>query len=199
VTLQSIITVTTCDLLGFTSKLIRLIKEKPKLMEISNMKKLFIILAVILSLTAGSAEAAKTAEVLEFEQTSELSISALRREDYDAAFKHLNKAAKLGNKVSQFNLALLYMEGLGVKQDYAQAYLWLNVAVEAKEKSWRKVRDQIHSALSKEQITALTPFVNDYIKKYGARAQGVNCSKKPSIGTKIKAMQCTKRPTPKVL
>ena len=74
------------------------------------MKKLFIILAVILSLTAGSAEAAKTAEVLEFEQTSELSISALRREDYDAAFKHLNKAAKLGNKVSQFNLALLYME-----------------------------------------------------------------------------------------
>ena len=134
-TLQSIITVTTCDLLGFTSKLISLIKEKPKLMEISNMKKLFIILAVILSLTAGSAEAAKTAEVLEFEQTSELSFSALRRDDYDAAFKHLNKASKLGNKVSQFNLALLYMEGLGVKQDYAQAYLWLNVAVEAKEKS----------------------------------------------------------------
>ena len=89
------------------------------------------------------------------------------------------------------------MNGSGVSQDYAQAYLWLNVAAEAREKTWRKLLDQLHNSLSQDQIAALTPHVNSHLEKYGARAQGVNCSKRPSIGTKIKVMQCTKRPAPK--
>jgi TPR repeat protein len=42
-------------------------------------------------------------------------------------------------KKAQFSLVLLYKEVKGEKQDYAQAYLWLNVAAEAKESKWRQM------------------------------------------------------------
>lgn len=161
------------------------------------MNKLFISMVIILLLHIEPADADNTSEIWVFEQALDVGMSALRRQDYEAAFDQLEKAAKLGNKVAQYNLALLYMGGSGVSQDYAQAYLWLNVAAEARKKTWRKLLDQLHNSLSQDQIVALTPHVNRYMERYGARAQGVNCSKRPSIGTKIKVMQCTKRPAPR--
>jgi TPR repeat protein len=143
-----------------------------------------------------TANAATTHEVEKFNRATELSGSAVQSKNYDVAFKHLMTASKLGNKVSQFTLALLYMEGLGVEQDYTEAYLWLNVAAEVNEKKWRKVRDQIRDSLSAEQITALKPLVDEHIEKYGAKAQEVSCYKRAATGTNRKLMQCTKRRTP---
>jgi TPR repeat protein len=159
-------------------------------------KKLLLIAAITFSLGSMTANAATTFEVEEFNRASELSSSAIQSKNYDEAFEHLETASKLGNKVSQFTLALLYMEGLGVKQDYAQAYLWLNVASEVNENKWQKVRDQLHNALSKEQVAALTPLVDEYIEKYGAKAQEVSCYKRAAIGTNRKQMLCTKHRTP---
>ncbi|MEP0175457.1 MAG: hypothetical protein ABJH28_09520 [Paraglaciecola sp.] len=65
----------------------------------------------------------------------EIGATAVRNKNYDKAYKHLEEASKHGDKVSQYTLALLYMEGFGVEQDYGKAYLWLNVASEAKEKN----------------------------------------------------------------
>ena len=148
------------------------------------------------SLSSVTANAATSHEVEKFNRATELSGSAVQSKNYDRAFGHLETASKLGNKISQFTLALLYMEGLGVKQDYTQAYLWLNVASEVKEKRWRKVRDQIHNSLSQEQIAGLKPLVQEYIEKYGAKAQEVSCYKRKATGTNRKLMQCTKRRTP---
>ena len=160
------------------------------------MKKSLLIAAITCSLGALTANAATTFEVEEFNRASELSSSAIQSKNYDRAFEYLETASKLGNKISQFTLALLYMEGLGVKQDYTQAYLWLNVASEVNEKKWQKVRDQLHNALSKEQVAALTPLVDEYIEKYGAKAQEVSCYKRAATGTNRKLMQCTKHRTP---
>jgi TPR repeat protein len=163
----------------------------------SKINKLVISLTIVLLLYIEPADADNTSEIWVFEQALNVGMSALRRQDYEAAFEQLEKAAKLGNKVAQYNLALLYMDGSGVSQDYAQAYLWLNVAAEAREKTWRRLLEQLHNSLSQDQIAALTPHVNSHLEKYGARAQGVNCGKRPSIGTKIAVMQCTKRPAPR--
>lgn len=160
------------------------------------MKKLLLITAMAFSLSSITAVAATTHEVEEFNRATELSGSAVKSKNYDRAFKYLDKAAKLGNKISQFTLALLYIEGLGVEQDYTKAYLWLNVASEVKEKRWRKVRDQIHNSLSQEQIAALKPLVDEYIEKYGAKTQEVSCYKRKATGTNRKLMQCTKHRTP---
>lgn len=160
------------------------------------MKKLLLIAATTFSLGSVTASAATSHEVDEFNRATDLSNTAVKSKNYDKAFEYLDEASKLGNKVSQFTLALLYMEGLGVEQDYAKAYLWLNVASEANDKRWRKVRDQVHDALSAEQIAALKPLADEYIEKYGEDAQDVSCYKRATIGTNRKLMQCTKRLTP---
>lgn len=160
------------------------------------MKKSFLIAIITFGLSSACVNAASTFDVDEFNRATEFGNSAVKSKNYDRAFKYLTIASELGNKVSQFTLALLYMEGLGVEQDYAQAYVWLNVASEVNEKKWRKVRDKLHNALTEEQIAALTPRVNEYIEKYGAKTQEVSCYKRASIGSNRKIMQCSKYLTP---
>lgn len=150
----------------------------------------------MLTLLSVNANSATTAEVEKFNRATEFANNAVRSKDYDRAFPYLDEAAKLGNKISQFTLALLYMEGLGVEQDFTKAYLWLNVASEVNEKRWRKVRDEIKSSLSKEQLALLAPLVAEYIAKYGEEAQEVSCYKRAATGTNRKLMQCTKFRTP---
>lgn len=160
------------------------------------MKKLLLITTITLSLITVSANSATTSEVEQFNRASDFANTAVRSKDYDRAFPYLDEAAKLGNKISQFTLALLYMEGLGVEQDFTQAYLWLNVASEVNEKRWRKVRDEIKSSLSDEQLALLAPLVADYIAKYGEETQEVSCYRRAATGTNRKLMQCTKFRTP---
>lgn len=160
------------------------------------MKILLLITTMALSLLSVNANSATTSEVEKFNRATEFANTAVRSKDYDRAFPYLDEAAKLGNKISQFTLALLYMEGLGVEQDFTKAYLWLNVASEVNEKRWRKVRDQIKSSLSKEQLEVLAPMIADYIAKYGEEAQEVSCYKRAATGTNRKLMQCTKYRTP---
>ncbi len=160
------------------------------------MKIIILVLAIVSSLGSVIICAATTNEVHDFERASEKGNISLRNKNYDNAFIHLEKASKLGNKVSQYTLALLYMEGLGVKQDYTKAYLWLNVAAEVRQKSWLKLRDTIQTALTEEQILALKPHVDEYIKKYGSETQEVSCYKRAATGSNRKLMRCTKYLTP---
>ncbi|MEP1384868.1 MAG: hypothetical protein ABJK64_13875 [Paraglaciecola sp.] len=157
------------------------------------MKSLIFITALTCVLSSISSEAATTKQdVFKFDQATRIGATAVRNKNYDKAYKHLEEASKLGDKVSQYTLALLYMEGLGVEQDYGKAYLWLNVASEAKEKKWRNARDQIKNAMSKEQRAAFQPLVDEYIEKYGAFTQGVICFKQTVEASKRKVMKCSK-------
>lgn len=156
------------------------------------MNKSILIAILIVSLGSLNANAAKNTEVYKYERASELGFDAFHSKSYDTAFEHLIKASKLGNKEAQFATAILYMGGLGVEQDYTQAYLWLNVAAEVKHKKWRNLRDKMHKAFSKDQIKLLSPLVEEYKTKYGARAQEVSCYKRPAPGSNIKIMRCAK-------
>ena len=156
------------------------------------MHKSILILVIAFSLSALNVNAAKNTEVFDYDRASELGFSAFHSKSYDTAFKHLNKASKLGNKEAQYTVAILYIGGLGVEKDYTQAYLWLNVAAEARHKKWRELRDKVHNALSTEQREALSPMVKDYMNKYGAKAQEVNCYKRAATGSNIKIMRCIK-------
>ncbi len=156
------------------------------------MYKSILISVIIFSLSALNANAAKNTEVYDYDRASDLGFSAFHSKSYDIAFKHLNKASLLGNKEAQYTIAILYMGGLGVEKDYTQAYLWLNVAAEANQSKWRKLRDKVHNALSTEQQKALSSLVEDYINKYGAKTQEISCYKRAATGSKIKIMRCLK-------
>jgi TPR repeat protein len=51
-------------------------------------------------------------------------LSAYQKKDYAAAVKEWRPLAEMGDAPSQFNLGLLYVDGLGVPQDYGQALTW---------------------------------------------------------------------------
>lgn len=51
-------------------------------------------------------------------------LSAYQKGDYATAIKEWRPMAEQGDAAAQFNLGLLYYDGLGVPQDYAQAADW---------------------------------------------------------------------------
>lgn len=159
------------------------------------MRKFIIAVASIVLSSAITVQAASSFEVEQYNKYAKFSDSAMQLKDYEQAYEHLLKSSELGNKISQYNLATLYIEGLGVKQDYAQAYLWLSVAAEANEKKWRDARDQLHNAFSEEHHAMLAPHVKSYIDNYGAEAQEITCSKRASTGSNRRVMQCAKNLT----
>jgi TPR repeat protein len=55
---------------------------------------------------------------------------AYARRDYTTALKHWRPLAEAGNAPAQFNLGVMYDDGLGVPTDYAQAAKWYRLAAD---------------------------------------------------------------------
>ena len=55
---------------------------------------------------------------------------AYKRGDYATAFREWIPLAEAGNIDAQFNLGVMYSNGLGVSQDYAEAAKWFRLAAE---------------------------------------------------------------------
>jgi hypothetical protein len=157
------------------------------------MKSTIISIIIVLCSYSSNLSAANLADVQTYNQKYSVASRALVSKNYDKAFKNFLIASKLGHKSAQYSLALLYMEGLGTKQDYAQAYLWLNLAAESDIKKWVRMKDKIHNSLSVEQRASLRPHVDLYIEKYGSVTQEISCSKTTSINSHKKHIQCVKK------
>lgn len=82
------------------------------------MKTLFILIISVLffSFTANAA-------------SKDDGLSALARQDYKAAFLHLQEAAQQKDAEAQYHLGMLYEKGQGVRQDYDKAAFWYKKAV----------------------------------------------------------------------
>jgi TPR repeat protein len=54
--------------------------------------------------------------------------AAYKEKDYQTAITWFNKAAEQGDANAQYNLGIMYVDGLGVKKDYLQAATWYRKA-----------------------------------------------------------------------
>ena len=64
------------------------------------------------------------------EQQFQQGFEAVRRDDYQTAFKLWLPLAEQGYASAQFNLGVIYENGQGVKQDYFEAVKWYRKAAE---------------------------------------------------------------------
>jgi uncharacterized protein len=64
----------------------------------------------------------------------EAGVAAVRAGDYGAALREWQPLAEQGNVAAQFNLGLLYENGLGVPRDGATAALWYRRAAEQNDR-----------------------------------------------------------------
>ena len=67
--------------------------------------------------------------------------------DYTKAATWFWKAAEQGDAASQFSLALLYAQGLGVSQDNVQALMWLAIAARQPNDPAQGAPDIVSSAI----------------------------------------------------
>ncbi len=76
--------------------------------------------------------------------------------DYTEATKWFRKAAELGVRDSQFNLAILYARGLGVDQDFRQSWLWFTLAAAQGDADAGKKRDEVAAKMDPAALAAAT-------------------------------------------
>ncbi len=77
---------------------------------------------------------------------------AYLRGDYATALKEWRPLAEQGDAIAQYNLGLMYANGRGVPQDYAQAHLWANLAAAQGHELARKARGLLAEKMTHAQI-----------------------------------------------
>jgi localization factor PodJL len=83
-----------------------------------------------------------------------LAASANPKGDYDAAARWFNAAAEFGLADSQFNLAVLHENGMGVSKDLQQAYKWLLLAAKSGDKDATARLKAMKPKLSADDVAA---------------------------------------------
>ena len=74
--------------------------------------------------------------------------------DMNKAVKWFADAANLGIKDSQFNLGILYGQGMGVPQDLSQSYKWFALAAKTGDSDAANKRDEVANAMDPDDLAA---------------------------------------------
>jgi len=73
---------------------------------------------------------------------------AYQKADYERAFKDYRELAELGQPVAQYNLAVMYANGQGVRQSELNAYAWATLATEGGEARGKSLADKLRPRLA---------------------------------------------------
>jgi len=86
--------------------------------------------------------------------------------DYPAAVKWFIEAASRGLPDSQYNLAVLYENGLGVTKDLREAYKWLLLAAKSGDAESKARRDALKASLPVKDQEAAEELVANWRAKF---------------------------------
>ena len=78
--------------------------------------------------------------------------AALKRRDYATALRLIRPLAERGDANAQYNLGVLYDNGLGVPQDKVRAYMWFNLSAAQGREGAAAFRDLIARRMTPAQI-----------------------------------------------
>jgi len=73
---------------------------------------------------------------------------AYQKTDYERAFRDYRELAELGQPVAQYNLAIMYAKGQGVRQSELNAYAWATLAAEGGESRGKSLADELRPLLA---------------------------------------------------
>jgi TPR repeat protein len=84
------------------------------------------------------------------------------------ATQWFRKAAAQGNGKAQFALAVMYLNGTGVPQDYVQAHKWFNISGSNGLEPGRENRELVAEKMTVEHIAQAQELARDWAEKHGA-------------------------------
>lgn len=73
-------------------------------------------------------------------------------QDFKQALQWYQKAAEQGHYEAQYKLGMLYYQGQHIPQDFTKSYMWLLLASAQGKKEAVKIRDEVITKLSPQQI-----------------------------------------------
>jgi len=79
--------------------------------------------------------------------------------------KWSRKAAEQGDAMAQLNLGLMYGIGLGVKQNYSEAYVWSSLAAASGHGNAMSIRDKLSVQLSPADLKAAQGRVTSFLNR----------------------------------
>jgi TPR repeat protein len=78
--------------------------------------------------------------------------AALKRRDYATSLRFIRPLAEQGDASAQYNLGVLYDNGLGVPQDKVRAYMWFTLSAAQGRDGAAAFRDLIARRMTPAQI-----------------------------------------------
>jgi hypothetical protein len=97
-----------------------------------------------------------------------VSLEGIAQEIDDAAAS-LRVAAEQGDAEAQYNLGLMYLEGLGVKQDNVEAYAWIRTAAAQGKSGTLEIRQALLREMTTSQENRAIELAREYREKYVTR------------------------------
>lgn len=115
-----------------------------------------------------------------------------RTRQYKKAFPYLLASARQGFKMAQARLGFIYQQGLGdVQRDGWRAVGWLGVAAHGEtDPSIRNHYRKILRKIPEELMPAVDRVVEEFVKRYGPDATGMDCIMSRPAGSHIARMAC---------
>ncbi|MFU8876678.1 MAG: hypothetical protein ACNA7E_00945 [Wenzhouxiangellaceae bacterium] len=87
-----------------------------------------------------------------------------RRGDYEAAVGNFQLASHWADKMAQFNLGMLYVNGQGVERDPLRGWAWIELSAEREYPANRQVADEIWSQFSDEHRQMARKILEEELK-----------------------------------
>lgn len=115
-----------------------------------------------------------------------------RTRQYKKAFPYLLASARQGFKMAQARLGFIYQQGLGdVERDGWRAVGWLGVAAHGDtDPAIRNYYRKILRKIPEELMPAVDKVVEEFVKRYGPEATGMECIMSRPAGSHIARMAC---------
>ena len=88
--------------------------------------------------------------------------AAIKRRDYPTAVRLIRPLAERGDANAQYNLGVLYDNGLGVPQDRVRAYMWLNLAAMQGRESAATIRDLVTLLMTPVQVSEAQKMTQEW-------------------------------------
>ena len=151
-----------------------------------------ICLLILSGCKSNNSESIQTESQLSLELMEINGIQSYQKGDYENALRLLKKPATWGYKGSQYTLAFMFLKGQHVPQSTLIGMGWLGVATEVETEEWSEQYRQFYAAAPVQMKSEIDSIVNEYIRRYGMKAQNITCKKGPTIHTRAVRHVCTK-------
>lgn len=147
----------------------------------------------IIAVTADGTKSFKSLRDLESELKE--GMSYYKRDKFEKAYPILAELSQWGLKSAQSLLGTMYIKGQYVQPSTGRGLAWLGVANElGGEKSSKDNFNYIYEQLNGDQKKIIDQKVQDYIAKFGAEAQSINCKRRRELGSNIFVKSCQRTP-----